>query len=1204
MTRFFKMLIIFILIQSMVSAQQTSEQKNALESRSPGYAQRDDRGKVGFKKTIFVKESSPKRGLNNLPSLQTVQQKDKKVQGMDGNSSISIIETGQQSFGKIEGNLFKNSNVASGVNLTPFQPTPTSTTGSWNWDGDIVVYTSAVTSDLIISDAATISTTDSVYVAFAIINNGTDDITTQFYTAFYVDGVQASWSPLSLASLSANYFDGWYNYSVGKLSAGLHTFEVVADCYNNIAETNENDNKYSRQATVSSPAPSTPANLNAVAMSSGQINLTWTASSGSPAYYRILRSTTSGYGFTPIDTLQDPLAVKYFSVFLNPNTTYYYQVIAGNSVGESSPSAEAFATTPGYSTNWTIQNRDTVSWYAIKAVDTNTVWACGYSALTNDAGKAYVARSTNRGVNWVNCSGNLASTNAALVTMEATSATEAWVGDQYGNIYYTSNGGSNWVTQSSGTANYIDAIKYLSTNTLVAIADPLKQGYPFLILRSTNNGTNWNVVARTPSSRSDVQEVCLVNSFCTVGNTLYAGTYFVDSTSGRMIESTDGGLSWQILSTEFEQDPRSIAFRNASVGIMTGSAGYWNYTVNGGASWQNMDTFVSGSIRTSQVIQGTSTYWAGGYNGVFRSTNDGASWSIESVPFENAIDALTFPSQTTGWVASGTGIIARYYSGSSSTSTSPSLTSPTYGSTNQLLTLTVSWTQVTGATKYHLQVATNSSFINPVVNDSTITTTSKQIGPLSFGAMYYWRVCAIVNGNQSEYSSPGTFTTIPAPPTSISASTVINFSTKSKASDYTAADYQIVGLPGDNTLMVNSIFTGTQNVDWQAYWDNGESSSSNYLEVFDGSKTFQFGVGRAFWIISRSNVTINRTLNSASLNSNYEVELPLNAGWNLITNPFARSIQWSKVQSDNNILSALYKFNAGSFSASTSFDPYVGYYFFNGSPNTVLYVLKVPYQSIYANVVNTESLAKNDWRVNVQLQSAGIVDKSVSFGVSRAASTGLNKFNFRKPRALASLPEIHFDRTDWDSNYPAFAADIRPSIGEVERWQLSVNGKQGSSAKLVFGGISEVPTSYAVFLVDGVHATFVDLRKDSTYEFTQPTNNTSITILVGSPEKVEKEAQSVLPVSYELSRNFPNPFNPTTNFALRIPASSYVTVIVYNVLGQAVKEIFSGKLDAGQYWMSWDGRNEIQKNVSSGMYYCRMDVAGKKPFVIKMLLLK
>ena len=639
--------------------------------------------------------------------------------------------------------LDKNQNIlsiTSGVNLTYYLPP--------GWGNTIVVYNHAIYSPNVIPsslyDASTISTSDSVFLAISITNNGTDTIKTGFYTYIYVDGVYVVSRYLS--SIPNAFYQAWWNIYVGSLSAGIHTFKIIVDATSVIAETNENDNTYQRQYTISQGAPGVPTNVQAKAVSSGQIDLTWNASSGA-TYYRILRSTTSGTGYSAIDSVQNTSATGYFSVFLNPNTTYYYEVIAGNSNGESSPSSQALATTSGYSPNWSIQRSDTISWQCIKAIDANTVWACGYSALTYGAGKSYIAQTTNGGLTWVNCSSNLPSMKAIIITIEATSATEAWVGDELGNIYYTNNGGASWVSQysNSNPNAFIDGIKFISTGILVAVADPLSIGGQFLILRTTDNGADWSVVSGAPYSRSDIQEVCYANSLCLVGNTLYAGTWYTPNAPGEMINSTDGGLTWQTLLTQFVQYPASVAFQNTSDGIMTGALGYMEYTVNGGSNWNSISQFVPGSIYTSQSISGTSTYWAGGDNGVFQSTDGGMTWNIQSVPFMNEVVGLTFPSQTTGWVA-GSGIIARY---TASTSSSPTISSftPSSGPVGTSVTITGSnfgSTQLSNTVNFGINAAVVTSWSNAQIiatvpnistgNYSISVTASGQTGysPLQF----------------------------------------------------------------------------------------------------------------------------------------------------------------------------------------------------------------------------------------------------------------------------------------------------------------------------------------------------------------------------------------------------------------------------------------------------------------------------------------
>jgi hypothetical protein len=94
-------------------------------------------------------------------------------------------------------------------------------------------------------------------------------------------------------------------------------------------------------------APSTPSGLSATAVSSGQINLIWTASTSSCAVsYNVFRSTTSG--FAPSSSNQIASGVtgtSFFDTRLAPSTTYFYLVEATNSGGTSGPSNQASAIT-------------------------------------------------------------------------------------------------------------------------------------------------------------------------------------------------------------------------------------------------------------------------------------------------------------------------------------------------------------------------------------------------------------------------------------------------------------------------------------------------------------------------------------------------------------------------------------------------------------------------------------------------------------------------------------------------------------------------------------------------------------------------------------------------------------------------------------------------------------------------------------------
>lgn len=123
-----------------------------------------------------------------------------------------------------------------GVNLTPYQP--------GGWDNKIVLSTVTGTN----TSAPMIFEVDNIYLDWAALNNGTDDISATFYIRLYVDGVsKAAWTKPGLIH---NTYTWAVDYNLGKLSAGTHTAKIVVDSDGHVAETNETDNEYTRTFTV------------------------------------------------------------------------------------------------------------------------------------------------------------------------------------------------------------------------------------------------------------------------------------------------------------------------------------------------------------------------------------------------------------------------------------------------------------------------------------------------------------------------------------------------------------------------------------------------------------------------------------------------------------------------------------------------------------------------------------------------------------------------------------------------------------------------------------------------------------------------------------------------------------------------------------------------------------------------------------------
>jgi hypothetical protein len=86
--------------------------------------------------------------------------------------------------------------------------------------------------------------------------------------------------------------------------------------------------------------------------------------------------------------------------------------------------------------------------------------------------------------------------------------------------------------------------------------------------------------------------------------------------------------------------------------------------------------------------------------------------------------------------------------------------------------------------------------------------------------------------------------------------------------------------------------------------------------------------------------------------------------------------------------------------------------------------------------------------------------------------------------------------------------------------------------------------------------------------------------------------QDEIPASYALFQNYPNPFNPITRIAYGLPEQSQVTLRIYGVLGQEIKTMVDEDQGAGYHEVVWDGKNSDGAQVSSGVYFFKLDAIG------------
>jgi hypothetical protein len=143
--------------------------------------------------------------------------------------------------------------------------------------------------------------------------------------------------------------------------------------------------------------------------------------------------------------------------------------------------------------------------------------------------------------------------------------------------------------------------------------------------------------------------------------------------------------------------------------------------------------------------------------------------------------------------------------------------------------------------------------------------------------------------------------------------------------------------------------------------------------------------------------------------------------------------------------------------------------------------------------------------------------------------------------------------------------------------EITFNAKAAGTAQFVLSNVNACDGSYRGANATTLRGGKVDIRK---HQVSAPT-----------------------PDVYRLAQNYPNPFNPTTGISYDIPEKADVFIGVYNVTGQLVKTLVNEEQDAGYYKVEWNGTDEADNKVSSGVYFYRM-ITDEYSDVKRMTLLK
>ncbi|MHB0977227.1 MAG: YCF48-related protein [Candidatus Aquicultorales bacterium] len=214
-----------------------------------------------------------------------------------------------------------------------------------------------------------------------------------------------------------------------------------------------------------------------------------------------------------------------------------------------------------------------------------------------------------------------------------------WVTGTYGYIARTTNGGTTWTNQSSGTMNFLHKITFVDLNNGWVVGE---QG---TILHTTNGGMTWSSQVSGTSN-------------------YLAGVYFFNANdgwvvgqNGTVLKTDNGGVTWTSVSIGTTDYLDDITFLNQNTGWIVGQSGHIRMTTNGGSTWTLQPTPVSTYVYSVDAVDATHV-WASGQNGVILKY-DGTSWTQQTSGATDQLFAIDFVDSSNGW-AVGWGNVIRH----------------------------------------------------------------------------------------------------------------------------------------------------------------------------------------------------------------------------------------------------------------------------------------------------------------------------------------------------------------------------------------------------------------------------------------------------------------------------------------------------------------------------------------------------------------
>jgi hypothetical protein len=351
------------------------------------------------------------------------------------------------------------------------------------------------------------------------------------------------------------------------------------------------------------------------------------------------------------------------------------------------------------------------------------------------------------------------------------------------------------------------------------------------------------------------------------------------------------------------------------------------------------------------------------------------------------------------------------------------------------------------------------------------------------------------------------------------------------------------------------------------------TNGTDYSEITEMNKPLP--PGESVWLITREPVELD-IQNGESVRSDQEYTIELQQGWNMISTPFAFPINWGDLGSGL----VLRHYDGSDWPFATIMEPFKGY------------AVKVSQDTVISISANEATLPKSlpktiqpgiidNWNIQIIAESGHLKDRFNYVGTINSAISGKDRYDYPEPPPIGEYISLYMVSPE---NNEYLSTDYRQPDSEGYIFNIELHANVNKQ-KIINLYPNNLPDRFDWMVV--ASETKVNFGKES---IETSLNHNQYKLIVGTTDFLREKASDYLlvPKEFKLVQNYPNPFNPSTNIRYQLPKSSQVNIDIYNILGQKVISLLSEKQEPGYYQLEWDGLNQSNQFVSSGIYFLQL----------------